>query len=233
MNKNLLASALLIAAVSASAQSFSDYISATYNGQEIENNSTLVFNKYTDYTAMGLGVSYDQDVIKMANKSDNPTAISGIMLYSQPTKATATSDPLYWGTAAFCYEGAVAMEGSAANSCLAGGAFDAGSGIVWAPAAGTDTLEWHVKVEFANKEAELIYKVVFTVMHGDTASELEDGPSLSFFIKYTTDAEAAVETVDCENAPAVYYDLQGNKVETPVKGLYIKVQGNKAEKILL
>ncbi len=40
-----------------------------------------------------------------------------------------------------------------------------------------------------------------------------------------TDVEAA------EDAPAVYYNLQGVRVENPENGLYIKVQGNKTTKV--
>lgn len=36
-----------------------------------------------------------------------------------------------------------------------------------------------------------------------------------------------------ENAPAVYYNLQGVKVAEPENGLYIRVQGNKATKVML
>ncbi len=34
------------------------------------------------------------------------------------------------------------------------------------------------------------------------------------------------------NLPATYYDLQGRRVENPTAGLYIKVQGSKASKIM-
>lgn len=39
-------------------------------------------------------------------------------------------------------------------------------------------------------------------------------------------------SVDAGDAPATYYDLQGRRVENPSNGLYIKVQGGKASKVL-
>ena len=41
---------------------------------------------------------------------------------------------------------------------------------------------------------------------------------------------SAVEVVEAENAPAVYYNLQGVEVENPANGLYIVKRGNKVAK---
>ena len=47
-------------------------------------------------------------------------------------------------------------------------------------------------------------------------------------------SEAGVENIEIDNnAPAVYYNLQGVKVANPENGVYIKVQGNKASKVLV
>lgn len=45
-------------------------------------------------------------------------------------------------------------------------------------------------------------------------------------------AGSAVETIDAENnAPAVYYNLQGVRVNNPKNGIFVKVAGNKAVKV--
>lgn len=45
---------------------------------------------------------------------------------------------------------------------------------------------------------------------------------------------AGVERVEADtDAPAIYYNLMGRVVKNPVSGLYIKLRGNKAEKIVL
>lgn len=45
--------------------------------------------------------------------------------------------------------------------------------------------------------------------------------------------KAGIEGVEIDenNAPAVYYNLNGVEVENPVNGLFIKVQGGKASKV--
>ena len=45
---------------------------------------------------------------------------------------------------------------------------------------------------------------------------------------------SSVSEIEAEaNDEAVYYNLQGVKVAEPENGLYIKVQGNKATKVLI
>ena len=48
-------------------------------------------------------------------------------------------------------------------------------------------------------------------------------------------SEAGIEGVeiDSNNAPAVYYNLQGVKVANPENGVFIKVQGGKVSKVLV
>lgn len=56
--------------------------------------------------------------------------------------------------------------------------------------------------------------------------------NLPILFKQTTSAIEAVET-EATDAPVVYYNLQGVQVANPEKGLYIRVQGKKAEKVVL
>ena len=53
-------------------------------------------------------------------------------------------------------------------------------------------------------------------------------------VKVTAD-KAGVNDImaDDDNAPVVYYNLQGVRVENPTNGLYIRVQGKKATKVLV
>lgn len=60
------------------------------------------------------------------------------------------------------------------------------------------------------------------------------GKQPCFYIKiYKADDSALGNIAVDENAPVVYYNLQGAKVANPSNGLYIRVQGNKAEKVVL
>lgn len=50
----------------------------------------------------------------------------------------------------------------------------------------------------------------------------------------TVSDASGIEGINADNnAPAVYYNLQGVQVENPANGLFIKKQGNKAEKVLV
>ena len=47
-------------------------------------------------------------------------------------------------------------------------------------------------------------------------------------------ASTGIEAIEAEDAaPAVYYNLQGVRVENPANGLYIRVNGKKAEKVFI
>lgn len=55
-------------------------------------------------------------------------------------------------------------------------------------------------------------------------------------IAYKKVGGSAVEAIEAEvdaDAPVVYYNLQGQRVDNPANGMYIRVQGNKAEKVAL
>lgn len=45
--------------------------------------------------------------------------------------------------------------------------------------------------------------------------------------------DGAIDNSDDANAPVIYYNLQGVRVENPANGVYIRVQGNKSEKVML
>lgn len=60
----------------------------------------------------------------------------------------------------------------------------------------------------------------------------KEAPSL-YVISYNNDGSGVAEVEAAENGEVVYYNLQGVKVAEPENGLYIKVQGNKATKVLI
>lgn len=57
--------------------------------------------------------------------------------------------------------------------------------------------------------------------------------TLPFLYKVKDNGSGVAEVEAAENAEVVYYNLQGVKVAEPENGLYIKVQGNKATKVLI
>ncbi len=69
--------------------------------------------------------------------------------------------------------------------------------------------------------------------------EDEDGfypilyPTAYELVEEFPDDPTAVELINGENEAPVYYTLQGEKVETPAEGIYIRVQNGKATKVLV
>lgn len=49
----------------------------------------------------------------------------------------------------------------------------------------------------------------------------------------TPDEASVVADIEVENAPTLYYNLQGVRVDNPTKGVYILRQGSKATKVVL
>ncbi|MDE6333676.1 MAG: hypothetical protein K2L77_03410, partial [Muribaculaceae bacterium] len=100
-----------------------------------------------------------------------------------------------------------------------------------------------------------VYKIVmhYTTANGKTTVNMpdwnvfylsggEDYDALPFITKSTMTFDfelgAATEGVsdiitDNSNAPVEYFNLQGVRVANPENGLYIRRQGNKAEKVLV
>ncbi|MDE6267433.1 MAG: starch-binding protein [Muribaculaceae bacterium] len=49
----------------------------------------------------------------------------------------------------------------------------------------------------------------------------------------TVSTPSGVEAIEAEDAPAVYYNLQGVKIDNPANGLYIVKRGNKVSKVMV
>ncbi len=56
---------------------------------------------------------------------------------------------------------------------------------------------------------------------------LTDGENVTLCVT----AEAGVNSISMDEVPSTYYNLQGVRVANPDKGIYIRVQGNKATKV--
>ena len=104
-----------------------------------------------------------------------------------------------------------------------------GSGAEWdkvifvALKAGATAANWDNKQE---QTADLIYD-------GENNLYLVESSTWSKFVASENDNPTAIETVGADAATAVYYNLQGMKVANPENGIFVKVQGNKAVKVIL
>lgn len=70
-----------------------------------------------------------------------------------------------------------------------------------------------------------------TITVSNIEADIDGAKSHTYVLKY---AKAGVENVEIDNnAPVEYYNLQGVKVANPENGIFIKVQGSKATKVVL
>ena len=70
-----------------------------------------------------------------------------------------------------------------------------------------------------------------TITVSNVEADIDGAKSHTYVLKY---AKAGVENVEIDNnAPVEYYNLQGVKVANPENGIFIKVQGSKATKVVL
>lgn len=73
---------------------------------------------------------------------------------------------------------------------------------------------------------------VFHIAHNDAVTPVNQ--SESFSLKLPEDIPSSVSTISGDSTlPAVYYNLQGVRVDNPASGLYIRVSGNRAEKVVI
>ncbi len=73
----------------------------------------------------------------------------------------------------------------------------------------------------------------FTLPAG-TYTVCAKGTTLGLFgFVYEAKGTSSIATVASDNTEAVYYNLNGMRVANPANGLYIKVQGGKASKVLV
>lgn len=90
----------------------------------------------------------------------------------------------------------------------------------------------NAKIENAGREGAFVsykaYNSDFEIMTTDQA----ENPLVQLFKSEGAGVEA-VEADANANAPVVYFNLQGQRVANPETGLYIRVQGNKATKVIL
>ena len=90
---------------------------------------------------------------------------------------------------------------------------------------GTLTDNVWTATETAARAAAKIQEVVFNCSGTNKITKIE--------VEFAS-APTGIEAIEAEDdAPAVYYNLQGVRVENPANGLYIRVNGKKAEKVFI
>lgn len=89
------------------------------------------------------------------------------------------------------------------------------------------------KIKLSNKNNSAVY-LAGKVYNNDYEMVPTDKADQTLPYLYVVKAGSGVAELEAEeNAEAVYYNLQGVKVAEPENGLYIKVQGKKATKVMI
>ena len=92
----------------------------------------------------------------------------------------------------------------------------------------TDFMEMDITgTPFVSADWNTFASFAYNFWGGDTM-----GQYLSYIIRF--DEDSAIEDIEADGcSPVEFYDLQGRKISKPEKGVFIKRQGNKTEKIAL
>lgn len=218
MKKILLLAASAVVAFSASAAGINDYLTITCLGEEVTEGAEIVQNEFEDYESqfpgLGLGNEY-QAKIFLTNKTGENVKNNLVVSYTDnPTQAMADSDRKAWGSLQICFNDAV--EG---NNCLT--ALDVSMTV---PANKTASYDFDNKgimpeLEKPNRK----YKLTITA----------EGESVSFFVIFNKDNGTDVAELVAAGNTVEFYNLQGQRVDNPEKGLYIVKKNGKTSKMML
>lgn len=219
MKKLLLSSALAALCLSAGAQDFSDLYEVSYNGKAVANGGTI--NVTTPHEDSDYLINIDVKPLTTPEDDDYSRKLFGAMMVTtQPTVAQLEAEE-GWGSPSICYvsdKGGNCLNPSFTNPKIVGEGFPTFE----------EWLQWQIHVYEYTVTDYSRYLIQMTPFDSD-GNELDDVFRCYINIDPTG---AGVDDIAAENAEAVYYDLTGRKVANPQKGIFIRIQGNKAVKVV-
>lgn len=226
MKKFLLSVSFLALAVCANAD-YSQYFTVKYEGNEIANNATVEINP----TEVNDGYAEYMPHINIINKSEELQKIYIAMEYTgTPSYEMSEADSDKWGFASLCYEGDFYTPGN----CLP----NPGDGILVGvtdatilPPAGND--KFFAMPDLSSCPEATISKYKFTAIALNEDGDEIDDTVFSINLVYGPQGAGVGGVNVDENAPAVYYNLQGVKVDNPENGIYIVRKGGKVSKTVI
>lgn len=242
MKKFLLSASLLGAGVAAaSAQSFDFYISNTL--EEGTNEDGMKLLKPVDYQKVS-----DGDVVEIKNLyktfEDDPAYYyvqAELMAY---TRIVNLTDPKEGHditmTISYAEEGT--QEDNTAQlgdvhagfmTCV-GGSCTGNNPFSFTINKGGETASVvgeHIGYEVSSETQGLVDQLTLNAKYNVTATA--DGQTLHFTLFFNRTGSAAVDSIEAADAPAVYYNMQGIRVDNPEAGqIYIMRKGDKVSKVI-
>ena len=154
--------------------------------------------------------------------SDTEMTVNGVSLVA--SKGTSNDAAIYYnGNNLRVYNGATMTISIGSAYTLSKITFT--GSLACTTETGTLTGNVWTATKTAARAAAKIQEVVFNCSGTNKITKIE--------VEFAS-APTGIEAIETEDAaPAVYYNLQGVRVENPANGLYIRVNGKKAEKVFI
>lgn len=235
MTKTLLTLALGAMALTAQAD-YSEYFKVVYNNTEYPSESTIAVTEPKHETIGVLEFYNYHPYVYLINKKDTPQPVFFAMEYLDPTKEMIDADPSKWGVPQICFFNAMVVkeDGSTTlqSNCCGGGTNQiVGSADLFCiPPAGQDV--FYLGPEATKvASAETVIKYRLRVVALDEDREEIPGATYTATLLYGPEG-AGVAGVGADNAPAVYYNLQGVETANPEHGIFIERRGGKSVKVV-
>lgn len=202
---------------------YRDYFRVFYKGTELSPGDTIYCTDYNEIETPNRVIYNYETAVNVVNQlSISNINWAQIEYGDTPTEEEADSDKKYWGNLALCYYGG--DENGEMASCMS----PSGS-AVRIPNNEYDCFEWHPQLQKASPECRSVYKLVIKAGFGELAwwnYYLAEDSEFYVTIVFQPKETSSINTFEKEDQPEVYYDLRGNVIKNPGRGLYIVKRGN-------
>lgn len=231
MKKSLLIAALFATAMTANAQSYE----VRYEGEAVENGSTLILTEYEDNTDYEEGYNYHV-TLSIKNKNIGSQTFTGTLLWgSYPTRNeylekrddfVADTDMYVWGFPQICNNQGQCFTSDADDTYI-------GSGNVKVSGMSEAGFVYHL----SNTPTDLVSEYKTTIVPETNPEEKFEctfvfAPTKEAGEEFLANAGVGNIIAAPDSAP-VYYNLNGMKVNNPSNGIYIVKRGSKVTKEII
>lgn len=232
MKKLLLLAAVAATFASASAETFSDVFTLTYNDQTIADGQTITVDEFVDQNAdmkddPVYGPYYEPDLkavaqLKATNKSGSAQSIHYVLSVVSPSSDVFWANGSGYGNATLCYN---FENGGGQCTSAKDGVVESTTESSVAPGSFV-TLD--IDHNFFTKMDPVTFKLELEAVG---ASSTSGKTTVNVSFTHSKDVSAAVDGIEADSAAAEYYTLQGIRVAEPQKGnLYIVRNGKNVSK---
>lgn len=226
MNKLNIILGILVIVISGNVANakYSDYYRVFHDGVELNPGDTVYCYDFQEIEIKH-NVRYNYETsIQVINQLEESNINWAKLTYADsPTEEEGFSDKDFWGTLALCYYGGDANGEMA--SCMS-----PNGSAVRIPNNKYDCFEWHPQLQYASPQCRSSYTFILKAAFGELAwgnYEIESDSEFYITIEFLPNDLANITSLDIKDQePEVYYDLRGNLIKSPQKGLYIVKRGN-------